>query len=722
MRRAECIQWPPCPRPDQVSVRNKEDYGHRKPYISYQARSQLIMSEGYDVLNVDIFNGYHLEARYFADREAGSHAALIMATGEWKKCILQNVVNICAGKQPHSANIEWGCWGYDYEKYAWASEEDRERVRGYIKGPHYYSTLESWESDLQRKRREKQLMNKRERINLFLDSVVPRIPEDFYRWMHEDVYGKKYLFQHKDKDTGTVSCSCGACKEKWEQQKAVGIGLRTCPKCGKQVRGTYREKERASETLFLLQPCSDGVRWTERVFRAHCTWQPGMPTFVQLDEQIRYIIQKGKSWGDCYYEQYVDADGEPLFWDSNTNNLHPKAGYLYPGSLEECRSFWPKSLANAGLPILARNMVRANYNNIVTTWHTKPWFEYLVKGGFFRLIIETAAHQYGYPDRSGRLNDKGKTMQEVFRMDKCRIDRLRQIGGNFRALRWLQYEQTMHQKISAENMTFLMKHFHPDTSDVWKVLGYVKSANVFANYVRKQAKLLKMTPAAVVSDWNDYLDMAMKQGLNLSHEIFYKPKNLKEAHDTCVREAKLQEGRKKAKGILQKFPDVEKNMDAVRDKYTYAGEHFCILVPDGIPDIIHEGRALGHCIDTTDRYFDRINQNISYLVFLRRASAPTLPYYTLEIEPGGTIRQQRTTGNNQNKKDVEEYAPFIREWQAEVKKRLTEADRTAAKNSRNVRLREYRELREKKEKVWHGKLAGTLLADVLEADLIENVI
>ena len=204
--------------------------------------------------------------------------------------------------------------------------------------------------------------------------------------------------------------------------------------------------------------------------------------------------------------------------------------------------------------------------------------------------------------------------------------------------------------------------------------------------------------------------------------MFYKPKNLKEAHDACVREAQLEEGRKKAEGILKKFQNVEKNLDAIRDKYTYTGKDFCITVPEGIPDIIHEGRALGHCIDSTDRYFDRINQGVSYLVFLRRSETPTVPWYTLEIEPGGTVRQQRTTGNNQNKADVEAYMPFIREWQGVVRQRMTTADREAAENSRNVRLLEYGELREKKEKVWHGKLAGLLLADVLESDLIESMV
>ena len=52
---------------------------------------------------------------------------------------------------------------------------------------------------------------------------------------------------------------------------------------------------------------------------------------------------------------------------------------------------------------------------------------------------------------------------------------------------------------------------------------------------------------------------------------------------------------------------------------------------------------------------------------------------------------------------------------------MSEEDRQLAAMSERVRLKEYTELREKKETVWHGPMAGKLLADVLEADLIEAV-
>ena len=70
---------------------------------------------------------------------------------------------------------------------------------------------------------------------------------------------------------------------------------------------------------------------------------------------------------------------------------------------------------------------------------------------------------------------------------------------------------------------------------------------------------------------------------------------------------------------------------------------------------------------------------------------------------------------------MKEYTPFIREWQRAVRERISEEDKQLAEVSRQTRIREYQELRDKQEKVWRGALAGKLLVDVLEADLIEVV-
>ena len=140
--------------------------------------------------------------------------------------------------------------------------------------------------------------------------------------------------------------------------------------------------------------------------------------------------------------------------------------------------------------------------------------------------------------------------------------------------------------------------------------------------------------------------------------------------------------------------------------------------PNRIEDIIQGGRALRHCIRFSDDYYERIQRRESYIAFLRKADQPEKAFYTLEFEPDGTVRQKRTSGDRQNV-DFNQAVSFIKKWQKAIQPRLTEEDYRLAKVSASLRVEEFKELRKKNAKVWHGHLAGMPLADVLEADLME---
>ena len=85
----------------------------------------------------------------------------------------------------------------------------------------------------------------------------------------------------------------------------------------------------------------------------------------------------------------------------------------------------------------------------------------------------------------------------------------------------------------------------------------------------------------------------------------------------------------------------------------------------GIVKLVKEG--------SKKEYFDRINSQESYTLFLRKTKQQDQPYYTLEVEPGGVIWQKRTEYDRQ-KKDIGEASEFLRKWQAVVQKRLTRDD------------------------------------------------
>ena len=115
-----------------------------------------------------------------------------------------------------------------------------------------------------------------------------------------------------------------------------------------------------------------------------------------------------------------------------------------------------------------------------------------------------------------------------------------------------------------------------------------------------------------------------------------------------------------------------------------------------------------------------IERRESFLLFLRKTKEPTQAYYTLEVEPDGTVRQIRTKYDRQGK-DIGMAREFLRVWQKVVAERLSGDDRAMAETSRTLRQEEFSQMRKDRVIIHTGALAGHLLVDVLTADLMENV-
>lgn len=118
-------------------------------------------------------------------------------------------------------------------------------------------------------------------------------------------------------------------------------------------------------------------------------------------------------------------------------------------------------------------------------------------------------------------------------------------------------------------------------------------------------------------------------------------------------------------------------------------------------------------------YFDRINRRESYILFLRKAAEPWNPWYTLEMEPNGTVRQKSTAYNRQAE-ELPQIEAFLKKWQKKVAERLTGKEKKLAERSRELRKKELAELRKKQVIIRTGDFGRTLLADILEADLMET--
>ena len=141
-----------------------------------------------------------------------------------------------------------------------------------------------------------------------------------------------------------------------------------------------------------------------------------------------------------------------------------------------------------------------------------------------------------------------------------------------------------------------------------------------------------------------------------------------------------------------------------------------IIPPSKPEDIIVEGTALNHCIAKTSMYLNRIYNHESYIMFLRKTDSEDKPWYTLEVEPGGIIRQKSTQFDNTNK-DLDDAMPFLKKWQKHINDLTKDAFANEIEESKAKRIQNLNKLRyEKKTVIINGEVH--LLADVLENDLI----
>ena len=222
------------------------------------------------------------------------------------------------------------------------------------------------------------------------------------------------------------------------------------------------------------------------------------------------------------------------------------------------------------------------------------------------------------------------------------------------------------------------------------------------------------------SDFQDTIKMEnfFREIYNTDHFVAVTFSMLELRHKEAV--LKIEEMKRgiRRRELEEKYVGFQKHLIDLKEKYEFSDGEYQVIAPKSIDDILYEGDTLHHCVNKTDTYFDRIVSKESYILFLREKENPKVPFYTLEVEPDGTIRQKRAEFNRQNK-DIDKVTSFLTLWQKEIQKRLTKKDRKSTEESRKLRQQNYQEIRDKHVVVHGGTFAGELLADLLEKDLMD---
>lgn len=611
-------------------------------------------------------------------------------------------------------NLDWPTYFY-YSKKKWIRPSDYKKIQTYLgEKEGGYEGILHYQNQIREE--ELQQRHKKETDPWDADlSQVPGLPKDWERWVSKVGIRENYIFYQYRKG-GAKTGYCTYCEKEVPIKQPYYNKHGLCPCCRHEViyksmgkAGTVRTE---TDYMYLLQRCRDG--FVSRVFRGNRTYRAGEYRHPKVTfwEIARTIHDQQKDEVRSYFWEDYKQRGKR--WVTGILNWrHSYPGKIYGKTLPTLAK---KELSRTGLP------ERFRYDNFFDPdtylMAVKKFLrvEQLLKAGLFRLADDCIGCYYAPP----LFTDwKCTSLIKALGINRQQFKRLCQFNGGTYAVKWLQYENETHKNFPDEVIVWLDdEHIHPrELQFIYPKMSIIQ----IYHYVRRQMNESHMDSKEVLQTWDDYLSMARGLRMDVDDEIVYRVRKLRQRHNELVKQL---EGNRdfavEVGKVLKNYPHADEFYRAINGKYDYANKEFSIVTPNCVEDILHESEALHHCVSHTSNYWERIEHRESFILFLRRTSSPNESYYTLEVEPDGTVRQKRTLYNRQNKEDMKEIQPFLIEWQKEITKRLTEEDHERAKESRILRAKEFDELRANNTIINTGYLQGQPLVDVLLADLLEN--
>jgi hypothetical protein len=189
---------------------------------------------------------------------------------------------------------------------------------------------------------------------------------------------------------------------------------------------------------------------------------------------------------------------------------------------------------------------------------------------------------------------------------------------------------------------------------------------VYFRHIPRDSSFVKQT-------YYDYLQMYYE--MTKAEVVTEKPcwrfkdfDTLKMAHDDILYLVNINEDRK-----LEKKEEKYSEIKEKYEKYKYAEDSYTIIPPSSLVDIINEGIALNHCVKT---YVDKVIEEKTNILFVRRMEKPEKPFYTLEVRDD--VVRQCHGFNNCNISEEKGLEEFLKRYCEEKNIKFNGADRVLA--------------------------------------------
>lgn len=700
---------------NDVPVKKRMSYYYKQPYVNEYKHSVLMRCAKFnDILKISLFMteqiryGYKLPIyEVFIDCNNGDFITYSCEDAKWKNAML--------------INLAFPGTYYCYDRNVYISYNELSLLS---KTLDVENSGNAWKMliNYQKNIREKQLAARHKKTTDVWDAdlkQIPSIPKNWELFVQKKAITQHFIIYQYDKK-GATRGFCTRCGKYVPIKDPKNNKESVCSCCHKPIIFKAQGRLPVSfdtdiEFAYLLQKCKDG--FVIREFKVRLTLQKRsytQPTY-QYNEIRRCIYTDVNTpprcyyWGDFKHREFRFIECKPC-----TEWCSQQKGTVYSKNIH-----FIADLRKTGLAEMTKSHEKIDPEMYLCVYRTKPYIEQCAKGGLYKLCNEVIDIRSRYS--CDEIFDVHKSeLHKILGIDKIRLKQLRKNNGNMLFLKWLQYAKKRNHILDDNTILWYVKHgVKPDS--ITFITDRMSEVKIQSYLIQQLVTNPTESAISLINIWKDYFSMAKRCGYNTNAKMIYRPRNLVEKHNQLVETLSDADTTKQAQMISETYTQVDKIISGFSGKYAYSGKKYCVVEPRNIEEILDDSKTLSHCVaNTPERYFDRINRNESYILFLRKTNEPDVPYYTIEIEPNATVRQIRTKYNCQGS-EIDELKTFLQVWQKVITKNLTKTDIQYGVSSNKSRIKEYQDLRDNNVIIARGTYQGKFLADILEADLMLNI-
>lgn len=636
----------------------------------------------------------------FIDKEAETFIGYDHICKKWRSAVLDRI------KSPYSL----------HKASIFCNERDTSCIQTYLGlEQEPYDAILHFQNALRKKHnleRHKKLTDQWEEAM----AQIPPLPHDWDTWIKKEGLTQNFILYEYDRK-GVTHGYCTWCEKDVPVHLPKHNQEGICSCCNQKIQFKSVRKAKSivtkEDTVYLIQNYDAGFVVREFLIKLWIKTSSYRKPLFQWEERRRFLYESISGFTEYYYGQdrtdnewrWIQGNLTTIWGSGWRTYISCVRGKVYRANLSGLNEGLIKY---TGLPQYAQKITFVDPCEYMQALSAHSELEQIIKAD----LTELAKDIVNGNQKSGYVAEKD--LAKSLSIDRFRLKRLREKNGGLLYLNWLRYEK-LQNSVIADSVIEWMNEKGIKAEELDFIRNLMSTVQV-KNYLLRQSAQSGESVKDLVTIWEDYLIMAQRMGIDITDPIIYRARNLIQRHNELAKILGDKSIVQQAKEIEDKYPELLQTFIGLK-KYEYSNKKYKILSPQRVEDILLEGQKLQHCIHKNERYFERMSKKESYILFLRKAAEDTIPYYTLEVEPNGTVRQKRTLYNRQLP-DIEQAEKFLLAWQKQLKKKLQKEDLELAERSKELRIKEISELRKNQVRV-NGNFNGRLLADILTEDLME---